>query len=99
MPARFTVEDLQAIASLASLELEESELELFARQLGQILEYAEQVQRVDTSGVPPTASTVTRHAADREDVPKPSLDHQAALANAPDASAGGDFFRVPRVIG
>ncbi len=99
MPARFTVDDVRGIASLASLELEEAELELFARQLGQILEYAEQVQQVDTSGVPPTASTVTRHVADREDVPRPSLYHDEALANAPDRSGGGDFFRVPRVLG
>jgi aspartyl-tRNA(Asn)/glutamyl-tRNA(Gln) amidotransferase subunit C len=99
VPDRFTREDVKAIASLASLELTDAESDLFARQLGQILEYAEEVQRVDTSGVPPTASVVTRHEADRDDVPQPSLDRDLALANAPDRSADGRFFKVPRVIG
>ena len=40
-----------------NLELEQSELDQFAKQLSEILAYAEEVQRVDTAGVPPTAST------------------------------------------
>jgi len=99
MTARFTRDDVHAIAALASLELSDDEMDLFARQLGQILEYADAVQRVDTSGVAPTASVVTRHAADRDDTPRPCLEREDALANAPDPSSGGDFFRVPRVIG
>jgi aspartyl-tRNA(Asn)/glutamyl-tRNA(Gln) amidotransferase subunit C len=99
MPARFTRDDVRAIARLASLRLSDSELDLFARQLGQILEYAERVQQVDTSGVPPTASVVTRHAADRADVERECLPRNEALAQAPDRSPGGDFFRVPRVLG
>ena len=99
MTARFTREDVKAIAALASLELDDAEIDVFALQLGQILEYAGEVQRVDTSGVPPTASVVTRHEADRDDVQQPCLDREMALANAPDPSPGGDFFRVPRVIG
>jgi len=99
MPAGFTRSDVEAIATLAQLELEESELELFARQLGDILEYANQVQRIDTTGVEPTASVGTRHAADRPDIVTPSLEPAAALANAPDRAPGVGLFRVPRVIG
>jgi aspartyl-tRNA(Asn)/glutamyl-tRNA(Gln) amidotransferase subunit C len=57
------------------------------------------VQRIDTTGVPPTASVVTRHAADRPDNVTPSLERAAALANAPDREPGAGLFRVPRVIG
>ena len=99
MPARFTTAQVDQIAALARLELEDAERELYARQLGDILEYANQVQRIDTSGVPPTASVVTRHAADRADAVTPSLDRKAALANAPDAESDAGLFRVPRVIG
>ncbi len=84
---------------LARLELDDREIELFAQQLGDILEYANQVQQIDTTGVPPTASVVTGHAADRPDVVAPSLDRRAALANAPDAAPDAGLFRVPRVIG
>ena len=99
MPVGFTRSEVEAIAALAALELGEHEIELFARQLGDILEYAKQVQRIDTAGVPPTATLVARHAADRPDEVAPSLDRTAALANAPDAAANAGMFRVPRVIG
>ena len=95
----FSREQVEAVASLANLELSESEIELFARQLGDILDYATQVQSIDTTGVPPTASVVSRHSADRTDSVAPSLDRADALANAPDASAQAGLFKVPRVIG
>jgi aspartyl-tRNA(Asn)/glutamyl-tRNA(Gln) amidotransferase subunit C len=99
MPAVFTREEVAKIAALANLDLDPSEVDLFARQLGDILTYAEQVQQVDTTGVPPTASVLTRHAADRQDEVRPSLNRDEALANAPDAALDAGFFRVPRVIG
>jgi aspartyl-tRNA(Asn)/glutamyl-tRNA(Gln) amidotransferase subunit C len=99
MPAGFTPEQISAIAALANLELSESERKLFARQLGDILAYADIVQQIDTTGVPPTASVVSRHAADREDQVMPSLDRDEILAAAPDAAVDAGFFKVPRVIG
>jgi len=95
----FTRSDVEAIAGLANLDLDDKEIDLFARQLGDILEYANQVQQIDTSGVSPTASVVTRHQADRADEVQPSLDRPEALANAPDADRESGLFRVPRVIG
>ena len=99
MPTAFTSADVAKIAALANLELDAGELEVFARQLAEILAYADQVQQIDTTGVPPTASVVMRHAADRADERRPSLDRDAALANAPDAALAAGLFRVPRVIG
>lgn len=99
MPAGFTRSQVEAIAALARLELDEREIELYVRQLGDILEYANQVQQIDTTGVPPTASVVTGHSADRDDEVAASLDRRAALANAPDAALDAGLFKVPRVIG
>jgi aspartyl-tRNA(Asn)/glutamyl-tRNA(Gln) amidotransferase subunit C len=99
MPAALTRDEVARIAALANLELDASELDLFARQLGDILAYAEQVQQIDTTGVAPTAAILTRHAVDRLDEMRPSLDVDEALANAPDAATGAGLFRVPRVIG
>jgi aspartyl-tRNA(Asn)/glutamyl-tRNA(Gln) amidotransferase subunit C len=99
MPSGLTRQRIEAIAALANLELEPSEVELFSRQLGEILSYADQVQQVDTAGVAPTASVVTRPAADRDDRIAPSLDVEAALRNAPDPAPDSGFFKVPRVIG
>ena len=86
------------MAVLANLELTDVEVELFAAQLGKILDYAEQVQQIDTDGVPPTASVVTA-VSERDDQVRPSLDRAAALANAPDPQRDAGLFKVPRVIG
>jgi aspartyl-tRNA(Asn)/glutamyl-tRNA(Gln) amidotransferase subunit C len=100
MPGGFTRADVDAIAALANLELDPSELDLFARQLGDILAYADEVRQVDTADVPPTAQVAARQASDRADQVRPSLDPADALANAPDAVRdAGFYFRVPRVLG
>src|SRR3954447_8773121 len=98
MPAEFTRDQINAIAALAHLELDASEIDLFARQLGEILAYAEVVQQIDTTGVPPTASVVAGEA-DRADEGTPCLDRDEVLAAAPDAAANAGFFKVPRVLG
>ena len=99
MPAGFTRDQITAIAALAHLELDVSEIDLFARQLGEILAYAEVVQQIDTTGVPPTASVGAGDAPDRADEVRQSLDRDEALAAAPDASLEAGLFNVPRVIG
>ena len=103
MPVPLTRAQVEAVAALAHLELDPSEVELFARQLGDILAYADELLQIDTSAVPPTAYGVAPLGRDRPDEVKPSLDVDAALANAPDRETardtGGKFFTVPRVIG
>ena len=98
-----TREQVQAVASLANLELDANEIDLFTRQLGDILAYADEVQQVETRSVPPTASVLAQYPADRPDEVRPSLAPEAALANAPDpapdSSMAAGLFSVPRVIG
>lgn len=95
--ATLTVADVERIAALAHLELTADEKELFTRQLADILAYAQQVQAVDTSGVPATAH-VLGERTEREDHPRDSLPIDQALGNAPDSAADAGLFRVPRVI-
>jgi aspartyl-tRNA(Asn)/glutamyl-tRNA(Gln) amidotransferase subunit C len=103
----FTREQVHAVAALANLDLDDEEVEMFARQLADILAYADEVQQVDTRGIPPTASVLAQYPADRADEVRPSLRPEDALANAPDpapdsavhSSRSGGLFRVPRVIG
>ncbi len=80
MPSEITRERIAAIAALANLELDPSELELFARQLGDVLAYADEVLQVDTTGVPPTAAV---SAESRDEMP-PSL----ALGMPPSVAVG-----------
>ena len=90
--------DVVRIAELARLELTSDEIELFTRQLGDILVYVEQIQSLDTTGVPATSQVVNR-PFDRPDIPAGTLPRSDALANAPDAAVEAGLFKVPRVIG
>ena len=99
MSPTLTTGDVERIAALAHLELTENEKTLFARQLADILRYAEQIQTLDTRDVPATAHINARGSAERDDEPRPSLSVDDTLANAPDAAPDAGLFRVPRVIG
>jgi len=94
--ARVTVETVEQVARLARLSLTEEERETFAKQLDQILAYAESIQTLDTAAVEPMSHAVTSEMV-REDVPAPSLDRQRVLEAAPDAAE--NLFRVPRILG
>jgi aspartyl-tRNA(Asn)/glutamyl-tRNA(Gln) amidotransferase subunit C len=90
--------DIDRLAALAHLELDDAEAEALTRQLAEILGHAEQVQQLDTEGVAPTTHVLTPRAPLRADVPAASLARDVALANAPDADRTAGLFRVPRVI-
>jgi aspartyl-tRNA(Asn)/glutamyl-tRNA(Gln) amidotransferase subunit C len=97
----FTKAQVQAVAALANLELEPDEIELFARQLGDVLAHAEELKQIDTTGVSPTSYGVAQRGAERPDDVRPSLPIADVLANAPEREQlrDGGFFKVPRVIG
>ena len=85
------------VALLSRLSLSEAELSAHAKQLASILLYISKLNELDTSGVQPTSHVLASlKNVYREDVPRPSLDADRALANAP--ARDGDFFRVPQVI-
>jgi aspartyl-tRNA(Asn)/glutamyl-tRNA(Gln) amidotransferase subunit C len=93
--ARATVDTVDHVARLARLSLSEHERHTFARQLDEILAYADTLQTLDTAGVEPM-----RHAASTEcfrpDEPQPGLPRETALRGAPDPAEG--LFRVPRIL-
>jgi aspartyl-tRNA(Asn)/glutamyl-tRNA(Gln) amidotransferase subunit C len=93
-----TPAEVERIAALAHLELTAPETERLTQELGDILAYFDQLQHVDTTGVPATTNPVTSVPVMREDHPRPSMSQTDALADAPDPSANG-LFRVPKVLG
>lgn len=99
MSADLTIADVERIAALAHLELTDDEKPLFAVQLARVLQYAEQVRAIDTSGVPATAHVHAEQRVERDDAVAPSLAVADVIGNAPDANAEAGLFRVPRVIG
>ena len=99
MPSTFTPDDLARVAQLARVALRPDEQQLFAQQLARVLAYAEQVQDVDTAGVPPTSHPTGASSPFRDDAVRPSLPRDEALAQASDADTSAGLFKVPRVLG
>jgi aspartyl-tRNA(Asn)/glutamyl-tRNA(Gln) amidotransferase subunit C len=93
---RVTEDTVDHVARLARLSLTGEERRLFARQLEEILAWAESLQALDTSGVPPMSHPRNTSAL-REDEPRQGLDRETAFEAAPETADG--LFRVPRVIG
>jgi aspartyl-tRNA(Asn)/glutamyl-tRNA(Gln) amidotransferase subunit C len=84
------------IARLARVGIEDDEVERFAGQLSDILDYFERLNQVDVEGVPPTAHTLPLHNVWRDDETEPCLDSESVLANAP--LREGDLFRVKAIL-
>jgi aspartyl-tRNA(Asn)/glutamyl-tRNA(Gln) amidotransferase subunit C len=89
--------DVEHVAELARLGLTEDELRLLEGQLNHILDQYTILSTVPTDHIAPTAQTIELENILREDVPGPSLDPAAVLADA--ASREGDLFVVPAILG
>ena len=91
-----TREDVDHVARLARLGLDTAERERMQAQLGQILEYVQVLQRLDTEAIPPTAQVIPLRNVMRPDVVQPSLPVESVLANAPAHEEA--FIRVAAVL-
>jgi aspartyl-tRNA(Asn)/glutamyl-tRNA(Gln) amidotransferase subunit C len=86
------------VADLARIALTEDEIARFTGQLSVVLDAVERLSQVDTSVVLPTASALPISNVEREDVARPGLTTEQALANAPKGGRDGEFFRVQEVL-
>ena len=91
-----TKKDVDYVADLARLQLDEDERESLASDMNQILDYMTTLEEVDTSDVEPLEHVIDLEYRLRDDDAKEPLSHEDALKNAPDADT--DYFRVPRVL-
>lgn len=89
---------IRHVAALAELELTEEEETRLATEIGRIVAYVAELEKLDTSNVPADGTMqVTGDAAPlRPDEPRPGLSHEDALAAAPRAAHGG--FSVPTFV-
>jgi aspartyl-tRNA(Asn)/glutamyl-tRNA(Gln) amidotransferase subunit C len=93
-----SLDEVRRIANLARLRLTAEEERTFAEQLSAILEHVRLLEELDVSGVEPMthALAVGEVPALREDVQRPGLTPEEALAGAP--AREGTCFKVPRII-
>lgn len=93
---KITKEEVEHVANLARLELDEAAMERFAGQIGDILTYVDKLKQVDTTGIVPTSHAISLTNAFREDEVTGHLEREDSLANAPEKEDG--TFLVPRII-
>ena len=89
-------EDVKYIAALARIDVPEDRLEGFTKTLGDIVQYVEQLQKIDVDKVKPTSHAVPLGNVLRPDTVKSSLTQAQALSIAIEAKDG--CFKVPLVI-
>jgi aspartyl-tRNA(Asn)/glutamyl-tRNA(Gln) amidotransferase subunit C len=94
---KITKDQVLYVADLARLNLNEAAIDTFAGQIGDILDYVEKLNEVNTDGVKPTSHAISLTNAFREDEPRAHLDREQVLSNAPEKEDGN--FVVPKIVG
>lgn len=108
MAAKQTVspEEIQKIARLSKLHLDDEKLDLYTQQINSILEHVQKLQELDVDDIEPLSHVLDLVNVTRPDESAVSIERNRALANAPlvdDSSpekraTDGEFFLVPKVI-
>ncbi len=100
-------EEIQKIARLAKLHLDEEQRELYTQQINAILEHVQKLQTLDVADVEPLSHVLDLVNVTRKDEPAGSLPRDKVLANVPltgpaddteKRATDGEFFLVPRII-
>ena len=94
--SNISANDVRKVAKLARLDLPEEKIATYTGQLERILGYVDQLQAVDTDGVPATTRAVEVVNVTREDTVVPTDVREQLLDEAP--LREGDFFRVPKIL-
>ena len=94
--AKITPEDVDHIAGLAQLTVDDETRQRLVVQLNDILAYIDKLNELDTTGIEPMMHAVPMTNVFRDDVVGESLDREKALMNAP--KTDGEYFLVPRIL-
>jgi len=88
---------IRHVAKLSRISLTDEEIDLYRRQIADVLEYINKLNELDTAKTPPTSHPLdSLRNVFRKDSAGKSLAAEDALRNAPRTK--GDFFSVPGII-
>ncbi len=93
---KITTQDMEQVALLSRLEIPVANREEVTSQLNAILDYMEMLNKLDTTGIDPTAHVLPLKNIMRPDATAPSLPRDLALSNAPEQEEG--YFKVPKIM-
>ncbi len=91
-----TTEEVLKVAQLANLRIPDGELAAMSAGLSDILKHIGQLDKLDTSSIPPTSHVLEMGNVFREDVVTSLFGHEVTMDNAPAQMHG--YFSVPRII-
>jgi len=94
---KISKDDMEHIAHLARLKVDDSQVESLAAQVSKILDYIDVLKEADVSGVPLASGAAMQTNVFRQDRVEPSPGPAITLTNAPDRD--DDFYTVPRIVG
>lgn len=89
-------QQVEHVADLAKLSLNKDELQMFQKQLGEILDYIDKLEEVDTIGTEPTSQVTGAQNIVRKDVAKQSMSGKEALSGAKNIFRG--MFKVKAIF-
>lgn len=93
---KISKDEVENIAHLSRLEIDDTQKEKMAEQLSRILGYIDKLANADVQGVRPASGAAFMNNVLREDVVGTSPGPDVTLANAPERDE--DFYLVPRVV-
>jgi len=88
--------NVEYVAKLARVSLSGEEQALFQKQLEEIVGYVNDISLVDVTGVEPMARSTASQNVFRPDEPRPGLERETVLKNAP--LSDGQNFLVPKIV-
>ena len=93
---RISSDEVKKVAQLARLELNESEINKHAEQLEKILEYINQLEKINTENIVCTTRAIEVENVFRKDEKKDYKNSEELLDLAPERE--NKFFKVPKII-
>lgn len=91
-----TKKDVEYIANLSRLTVTENEIEEYTKQLSEILEHVNRLQKLNTNNIEPMSYAVDLKNIYREDINEPSIERDKVLNAAPVVDK--NCFKVPKII-
>ena len=94
--SRISREEVSKVAQLAKLKLNEEQIDNHAIQIEKILDYINQLEKINTENIPCTTRAIEVVNVLRDDINEKFEDNEDILELAP--SREDDFLKVPKII-
>ena len=91
-----TKKDIEHIANLSMLNLSEGEVDGYAKDMQDIINFANQINEINTDGLEESAFALDSYNVFRKDEVRESFDRELLMQNAP--SSNGVAYQIPPVI-